>query len=49
MKNYWDSFDCQVQCEEVYTEEPVIADAQDADCHTFQKEDAPCRTMLPIC
>lgn len=22
MENYWDSFDCQVQCEEVYTEDP---------------------------
>lgn len=20
--NYWDSFDCQIQCEEVYHEEP---------------------------
>lgn len=20
--NYWDSFDCQIQCEEIYHEEP---------------------------
>lgn len=22
MGNYWDSFDCEIQCEEVYTEDP---------------------------
>lgn len=21
---YWDSFDCQIQCEEIYTEDPFI-------------------------
>jgi hypothetical protein len=21
---YWDSFDCQIQCEEVYTEDPSL-------------------------
>lgn len=24
MDNYWDSFDCEVQCEEVYTEDPDL-------------------------
>lgn len=22
MGNYWDSFDCEIQCEEVYTKDP---------------------------
>lgn len=26
MEHYWDSFDCQVQCEEVYTEEPCLTE-----------------------
>lgn len=24
MNGYWDSFDCQIQCEEVYWQDPCI-------------------------
>ena len=29
MDNYWDSFECQIQCEEVYTEEPDLSELEE--------------------
>ena len=29
MDNYWDSFDCQIQCEDVYTEEPDTSELEE--------------------
>jgi hypothetical protein len=29
MQDYWDSFDCEVQCEEVYAEEYSLSDLED--------------------
>ena len=29
MENYWDSFDCEVQCEEMYSEEYDLSDLED--------------------
>lgn len=37
MNNYWDSFDCQVQCEEVYTEETYPVEATDSGNRTEKK------------
>ena len=31
MDNYWDSFDCQIQCEEVYTKNLSILDLEDTN------------------
>ena len=28
MGNYWDSFDCEVQCEEMYSEEYDLSDLE---------------------
>lgn len=29
MNSYWDSFDCEIQCEEVYTEEPDLSEIKE--------------------
>lgn len=29
MNDYWDSFDCQIQCEEVYAEEPDLSELEE--------------------
>ena len=32
MGDYWDSFDCQIQCEEIYREEDFFNEDEDEYC-----------------
>lgn len=34
MDDYWDSFDCQVQCEEAYAQEPDTGEWEDDETGT---------------
>lgn len=43
MDNYWDSFDCEVQCEEVYTEDPdilhnILENEEETPYDTYRKQ-----------
>ena len=41
MKGYWDSFDCEIQCEEFYHDEYDDLDYEDEDYPPFEYVEDP--------